>query len=170
MSMTPPPSTNGRFRIRLGLILLFLGLLSFLIGTEPGLFGLDRSPVVGFVQIAVFLVGLAFICLGGYVMMNALWNDRPKTILADIGLRLVSTGYVIAVVSGMADVFGFGSQLSPAIPYYGPRQALGVLIGESVIALGFIFMIPFGAASKATEFPLREEESAIHSDINLIID
>jgi hypothetical protein len=170
MNTTPAPSTNGRFRIRLGLILISVGLLIFLIGTEPGLFGLDRSPVVGFVQIAVFLIGLAFICLGGYVTMNALWNERPKTILADIGLRLVSTGYVIAVVSGMADVFGFGSQLAPEIPYYGPYQALGVLIGEAVIALGFVFMIPFAAESKEPERPTSEGDRPIHSDINLIID
>jgi hypothetical protein len=166
MSTNTAPPTNGRFRIRLGLILVFVGLVIFLIGAEPGLFRLDRSPVVGFVQIAVFLIGLAFICLGGYVIMNALWNDRPTTILADIGLRLVSTGYVIAVVSGMADVFGFGSQLSPEIPYYGPYQALGVLIGEGVIALGFISMIPFGGKKKEAEHRGIDESQTIHSDFN----
>jgi hypothetical protein len=174
MSTPPVPrpngSSNGRFRIRLGLILIALGLLIFLIGAVPGLFSLDGSPVVGFVQIAVFLIGLAFICLGGYVMMNALWDDRPKTILADIGLRLVSTGFVIAVVSGMADIFGFGSQLSPEIPYYGPYQSLGVVIGEAVIAIGFVLMIPYTSESKKPESLFREEEIPIHSESNLIID
>jgi hypothetical protein len=135
---------NGRLRIRLGLALTLLGYLIFMIGAEPVFFGLDRSPVIGFVQITVFLIGLALICLGGYITVNGLWFGHEKTILADIGLRLVSTGLVIAVVSGMADVFGFGSQLSPEIPYYGSMQALGVLIGEIVIALGFILQIPFG--------------------------
>jgi len=167
MSTHPAPPTNGRFRIRLGLILVTVGLVIFLIGAVPGLFSLDRSPVVGFVQIAIFLIGLAFVCLGGYVVMNALWNDRPKTILADIGLRLVSTGYVIAVVSGMADVFGFGSQLSPEIPYYGPYQALGVLIGEGVIALGFISMIPFSGKKKESEKRSSEETHTSHSDLNV---
>lgn len=167
MSTNPSPPTNGRFRIRLGLILVVVGLVIFLIGAVPGLFNLDRSPVVGFVQIAIFLIGLAFICLGGYIIMNALWNDRPKTILADIGLRLVSTGYVIAVVSGMADVFGFGSQLSPEIPYYGPYQALGVLIGEGVIALGFISMIPFSGKEKEAEKRGSEETLTSHNNINV---
>ena len=65
-----------------------------------------------------------------------------RSIPADIGLRLVATGYVIAVFSGMADVFGMGSQSAPLAPYFGPVQALGVLIGEIVIALGFLLLIP----------------------------
>jgi hypothetical protein len=172
MNLRPAPPSNGRFRIRLGFILILVGFLIFLIGAEPDLFGLDRSPVIGFVQIAVFLIGLAFICLGGYVTINGLWGDRPKTILADIGLRLVSTGFVVAVVSGMADVFGFGSQLSPEIPYYGPYQALGVLIGEGVIAVGFILMIPFDAKNKTAEKSTGDEErpGVGHSDVNLIMD
>jgi hypothetical protein len=103
----------------------------------------DRSPVTGFLQIAVFLIGLAMICIGGYMSLISLWNGREKSIAADIGLRLVSTGYVIAVASGMADIFGFGTQPLPNIPYFGWWQALGVMIGEITIALGFILMIPY---------------------------
>jgi hypothetical protein len=168
--MAPALPPNGHFRIRLGLILILVGFLIFLVGAEPGMFSLDRSPVIGFVQIAVFLIGLAFICLGGYITMNGLWRDRQKTILADIGLRLVSTGYVIAVVSGMADIFGFGSQLSPEIPYYGPLQALGVLIGEGIIALGFILMIPFGGLAKEVEKPAADADHVGHGEINVIVE
>lgn len=134
--------TNGRFRVRTGLILVSIGFLTFMLGANPALFHLDRSPVVGFVQIAVFLVGLAIICVGGYICLNGLWNGDPKTIAADIGLRLVSTGYVIAFVSGMADIFGFGSQSFPDLPYFGPWQARGVTLGEAVIAVGFLLLIP----------------------------
>ena len=132
-------------RIRYGMIVVILGLLVFILGTAPGVFGLDRSRVTGFVQITVFLVGLAMICLGGYLTLNALWNGRVKTISADIGYRLVATGYVISVASGMADVFGFGSHGFPNIPYFGPLQAFGVMIGEIVIAVGFVLLIPLPA-------------------------
>jgi hypothetical protein len=135
-------SLKPRQRIRYGLIVVILGLLVFILGTAPGVFGLDRSRVTGFVQITVFLVGLAMICLGGYLTLNALWNGRVKTISADIGYRLVATGYVISVASGMADVFGFGSHGFPNIPYFGPLQAFGVMIGEIVIAVGFVLLIP----------------------------
>ncbi len=144
----PPPifprqRRDPRPRIRLGLILSFMGMLVAILGAEPGLFGMDRSPVTGFVQIAVFLVGLAFICLGGYISLVSLWHGREMTILADIGSRLVSTGYVVAVASGMADVFGFGSEALPGIPEFGIWQQRGVLFGQLIIAVGLLLMIPW---------------------------
>ncbi len=147
-----PASTladTGRFespsqlRIRAGLFITLLGLFVFIVGAKPGWLGLDRSKVVGFVQIAVFLVGLALICFGGYVTLLALWRGKQRSIAADIGLRLVSTGYVITVFAGMADVFGLGSQPLPAIPYFGPWQASGVFIGQVFIAIGFLLLIPY---------------------------
>ncbi|MCU0486055.1 MAG: hypothetical protein MUC85_08095 [Anaerolineales bacterium] len=130
-------------RIRLGSLICLLGLLVFLVGAHPEWFGVDRSPVIGFVQITVFLVGLGMICIGGYLVLAALWNGTPKSIVSDFGLRLISTGFVIALACGMADIFGFGSQTSPLIPYFGFYQMIGVLIGEIVIGAGMIMMIPF---------------------------
>ena len=144
MTKTIPRPANGRFRVRVGLILTFLGFILFLIGAVPGLFGLDRSTIIGLVQIGVFLIGLAAMCIGGYICMNGLWNNVPKTIQADIGLRLVSTGYVISVFAGMADVFGMGTHTLPAVPYFGPVQATGVVLGEIVIGIGFLLLIPYG--------------------------
>jgi hypothetical protein len=139
----PVRKTNGSFRVRIGLGVTIFGFIIYLLGAEPGIFKLDRSPVVGFVQIATFLVGLGFICLGGYISLAALWNGGPKTIASDIGLRLVCTGYVIAVACGMADIFGFGSNKYPTIPVFGIYQQLGVLIGEIVIAVGLLMLIPY---------------------------
>ena len=137
--------TNGisYLRIRFSLIAVAIGLLIFTIGAKPSWFGWDRSPLVGFVQISVFLVGLALICVGGYVGLSALWGNEQRSIIADIGLRLVSTGYVIAVFTGLADVFGMGSQSLPKVPYFGSWQAGGVLIGQVVIAIGFLMVIPY---------------------------
>jgi hypothetical protein len=139
----PVRKTNGRFRIRLGLGVTIFGFIIYMLGAEPGLYGLDRSPVVGFVQIATFLVGLGIICLGGYISLVALWNGAQKSIASDIGLRLVSTGYVIAVACGMADIFGFGSNNYPTIPVFGIYQQIGVFAGEVVIAVGLLLLIPY---------------------------
>jgi multisubunit Na+/H+ antiporter MnhG subunit len=87
-------------------------------------------------------------CVGGYFSLNALWNGTQKTIVADIGLRLVSTGYVVAVASGMADIFGIGSHPFPNVPYFGPWQAVGVMLGEVIIAIGFLMLIPYPFAKK----------------------
>jgi hypothetical protein len=144
MTEAPPVrKTNGSKRIRLGLGVTIFGFIVYLLGAEPGLYGLDRSPVVGFVQIATFLVGLGIICIGGYISLVALWNGEQKSIASDIGLRLVATGYVIAVASGMADIFGFGSNNYPTIPVFGIYQQLGVMAGELVIAIGLLLLIPY---------------------------
>jgi hypothetical protein len=148
----------SRVRIRIGLTITLIGFGIFLLGARPGLFGLDRSPVIGFVQIATFLVGLGIICLGGYISLMALWKDRVPSIAADFGLRFVATGYVIAVFTGMADVFGFGSNPLPEVPYFGAWQASGVVIGELTIAIGFLLLLPFG--QRGSEKVETDEEAA----------
>ncbi len=130
-------------RVRFGLFVSILGMIIFSIGAKPEWFGLDRSPVIGFVQISVFLIGLAVMCLGGYIGLAALWGNEEKTIAADIGLRLIGTGYVLAVFTGMADVFGMSVIDTPQVPFFGPWQAAGVEIGMAVIAIGILMMIPF---------------------------
>jgi len=150
MNDTTPRKSNQNLRIRLGLIVLLAGYLVFLLGINPAIFGVDRSTVFGFVQISVFLVGLAMVCIGGYVILNALWNGRQKSILADIGIRLVATGYVVSVTSGLADIFGLGSHPFPNIPSFGGIQITGVLLGEVTIFLGFILFIPDPRKSKET--------------------
>jgi hypothetical protein len=149
---TPTPTTPRADdaltpRIRMSLIITYLGLFIFAVGAKPSFFGWDRSPVVGFVQIVVFLFGLAFICLGGYLGLHALWWGIERTIVSDIGSRLVATGYVFSVFAGLADIFGMGSHPFPQIPYFGAWQAAGVLIGQGIIALGFLMMIPFRHSS-----------------------
>jgi hypothetical protein len=133
------------------LSITLVGLVVFLVGARPAIFDLDRSPVVGFVQISVFLIGLATISIGGYICLMAFWKNGDRSIPADIGIRLVTTGYLISVFCGMADVFGFGTQLRPRIPFFGPWQAAGVQIGEAIIAIGFLMLIPYQRTKKALE-------------------
>ena len=140
---TPRMDNPSAPRIRVSIAITLIGLMIFTIGAKPDLFGWDRAPVVGFVQIAVFIFGLAIICLGGYIGLLTLWWGYERTIVSEIGARLVGTGYIVAVFAGMADIFGMGSQPFPQVPYFGPWQATGVLIGQGIIALGFLLFIPF---------------------------
>jgi hypothetical protein len=147
---TPKPR-NIKLRINIGIGLTIAGFLVFLLGADPGLVNLNRNPIVGFVQTATFSSGLAILCLGGFIGLKAC--QRPghyQTLAQDVGIRLVATGYLIALVSGMADVFGFGTQAYPALPFFGPWQAAGVIVGEIVIAVGFLLYMPYPSArSKA---------------------
>ncbi len=134
--------TYPKIRIRLGLFMTIFGYFIFLLGARPSIFGLDRSRVIGFVQITVFLIGLALISLGSYLTLNALWPEGKKTIAADIGLRMISTGYVISVFTAMADIFGLGSHRLPDV-FFGPLQARGMEIGMTTIAVGFLLLIRY---------------------------
>lgn len=131
-------------RIRLGFILTLVGVLIFFIGARPEIVGMDRSPVIGFIQIGVMLVGLAFICFGGFWAILSLWHKRSPSIAAEIGMRLISTGFVVAAISGLADIFGLGSHpFAIVVPYFGIWQARGVQIGQGIIALGMLLMFPY---------------------------
>ena len=140
--MTEKSNPIKNHRARFGLIVSVIGFIIFLMGASPELFGLDRSPVIGFVQITVFLIGLAIVCIGGYISLASLWQGKERSIAADIGLRLVATGYEIAATSGLADIFGIGNQPWPEIPTFGLWQSRGVLIGQIVIAVGFLLLLP----------------------------
>jgi hypothetical protein len=130
-------------RVRFSLTCVGIGLLIFVIGAKPDWFGWDRVSSVGFVQIVIFLAGLGLICIGGYIGISALWGREERSILADIGTRLIGTGYVIAVFAGMADVAGMGAQTLPDTPFFGPLQAIGVMVGQVVTAIGFLMFIPY---------------------------
>jgi hypothetical protein len=139
--------TNGsssfpQRRTQFGLAMVIFGYLVFLLGARPGLFHLDRSRVIGFVQISVFLIGLGMIVLGSYLTLNAFWPNGKKTIAADLGSRVISTGYVICVFTAMADIFGLGSHRLPDV-FFGPLQARGVAIGMATIAVGFLLLIRY---------------------------
>jgi len=139
-----PKPRNIKLHINIGIGLTIAGFLVFLLGADPGLVNLDRNPIVGFVQTATFSSGLAILCLGGFIGLKACQSPgHYQTLAQDIGIRLVATGYLIALVSGMSDVFGFGTQSYPAVPFFGPLQAAGVIVGEIVIAVGFLLYLPF---------------------------
>ena len=125
-------------RIQLGLILAVGGFLILMVGTRPDLFLLDRSPVLGFVQVAVMLVGLAAICVGGYICLIGLWKGRSPSIAAELGERIISTGYIIAVFAGLADITLLGQVNTELVATIGANLALG-----SRLFLAIIFLVVF---------------------------
>ncbi len=139
---TSPLLSYSSRRVRIGLIITVVGMFLFVLGARPEWFGLNNSPVIGFVQIAVFEVGLGGICLGGYIALMALWKKMVRTITVDFGGRLIATGFVVALFTGMADLFGIGSQPFPEVTFFGRWQSFGVLVGQAIIALGFLLLIP----------------------------
>lgn len=130
-------------RIQFFLFLDVLGLFLFLLGIHPGLFGLDRSYVIGYLQALVFLSGLGLVVLSSIAIETLLRPPgRPWTIREDIGARLAATGYVFAVVSSAADLIGLGTQPLPQAPHFGVLQSIGLLLGMLIVMVGMILYYP----------------------------
>ena len=137
---------NNTLKLNIGIGLTIAGFLIFIIGASPGIIGLSRNPYVGFAQTATFSFGLGMLCLGGFISLKSCQKaGYVQTLAQDIGIRLVATGYIISLISGMADVFGFGTQSWPFQPFFGPQQAAGVVVGEVVIAIGFLLYLPISS-------------------------
>jgi hypothetical protein len=118
--------------------MVLMGLFVFMIGIQPDLIGMNRSPAVGFIQIGVWLTGLAFLLIGAYAAVRVVRNGRPNSLWADIGLRLIATGYVVAATSSLADFIGLGAHHMPDV-WFGQLQTFGLLLGI-ITCLGGILM------------------------------
>lgn len=131
---------NGRglsLLARLGTAVVGLGFVFFVIGVAPDLINMDVTPGLGLLQIATFLLGISLMTLGAYTYMYATRHRAlPRRLREDIGARLMATGVVIAVSTGLADVIGIGTHFGQQRPYFGPVQAWGVALGVAVIIIG----------------------------------
>jgi hypothetical protein len=146
-------------------------LIVFLIGAVPQWFGLDNSSAVGPVQVGVFSFGLILITYGGTLTLGSLWPPYWRSIAADIGSRLAWTGLVMALASSLADVFGLGTRpLAYTTTFFGYWQARGVVIGQIVIGIGLVLMIPFQRGFPPPPEPEEDEEAEEKPKIEITID
>lgn len=150
-----PPSQLSHRQIRTAsalAVVVLVGSLMFLLGIHPAFFGLDRSPVVGFVQMGVWLTGLAVVLLGAYGAARIVRNGRKHSLRSEIGLRLVASGYVLALAASLADFLGIGSHPLPRV-YFGPIQVAGLVTGIVMSLTGLILYLPRGRREPAGPAP-----------------
>lgn len=144
------------FWIRIWLTVVLVGSILFLLGINPDLFGLDRSPVVGFIQVGVWLLGLALVLIGGYASIRLVRNGRPSSLRAEVGERLVATGYVVASAASLADFIGIGSDTIPELTF-GPLQIFGLSVGLAICFLGLLLYWPWKRKLQKVEETAGEE-------------
>lgn len=132
------PHQQNQFRFGLWSTVIGYGVL--VLGAKPSFFGLDRSPVIGFVQTAVMILGLGLLCLGGYYCNRSFFRRNPESLTSGFGIRIVWTGFIWSMFTGMADVFGIGSHPLPGVPFFGPLQSDGVVVGQCITAVGLVML------------------------------
>jgi hypothetical protein len=127
---------------RLWMTVMLIGLLIFMVGIQPDLIGMNRSSTVGFVQIGVWLTGLAILLVAAYSTVRVIRNGKANSLRADIGIRLIATGYVVAAVGSLADFIGVGAHRMPII-HFGYIQMIGLVTGVLLSMLGVILYMPW---------------------------
>jgi hypothetical protein len=123
------------------LILFVLGTVACFFALGAELLGLDITPGFGIVQMTQLLVGLTFLTMAGFLRVHSFRDrDAPRSLQADIGIRLGATGLVFAYVSGYADLIGIGTHVEPAFlrPFVGPLQLAGIVVGVLMITAGLL--------------------------------
>ncbi len=126
---------------QVGIALAALGGVLALMGLFPGMTGVEPTLGMGVVQVFMILVGYGLIILGGVIYVKFTFYAGVKVnLVQQIGLRLGMTGLLFASLSGMADIFGFGSHLrGPGSDIYlGYLQAFGMIASFMVSGFGVL--------------------------------
>jgi hypothetical protein len=83
--MPAGPLTKRQVRwARRWMTLVILGLFVFAVGINPDLIGMNRSRVIGFIQMGVWLSGLGLLLLGAFLSVRVVRNGRPMSLRAEI--------------------------------------------------------------------------------------
>jgi len=154
----------NRLEIIFSLILAVVGIVLSLISLGAEILGLDLTPGFGMVQMFQLLLGLTLLTIAGYLRIHSLRSrDAPRSLQADVGIRLGATGLVFAYVSGLSDLIGIGTHVVPSFgrPFVGPLQLGGLLVGVIMITIGMLmYMTSRGSRQSSSLESLLKNDKA----------
>ena len=140
--MPSKPLTPRQVRwARRWMTVVLLGFFIFAIGVDPDLIGMNRSQIIGFVQMGVWMTGLTILLLGATATVRVVRNGKPHSLRADVGVRLIATGYVVAATASYADFLSIGSHQMPQV-YFGEVQVMGLALGVITSLMGVVLYWP----------------------------
>lgn len=146
---------------QVGIALCVLGLVLMVMGLFPGLTGLDPAYGIGIVQLFTILIGFSLLIFGALIYVrNSFYPAQTDTLAQQIGVRLALTGLMIATLTGLADLLGFGShvRVEGDDVFLGSLQALGVIGGFLLSSVGVLIYALTGALEP--DAPPDDEEHA----------
>lgn len=132
--------------------LLLLGGLLSVVALGAEFLGLDRTPGFGMLQTFQLLVGITFITVGVYIRLQDFRRGAPRSLQADIGVRLSLTGLVFCYVAGLSDLLRIGTHVMPRFerPFVGPLQVGGMVLGLVVIVVGMVLYYTSSSPEKSS--------------------
>jgi hypothetical protein len=133
--------TAAQLRRSAIIFLSIVGLLLVLGSLLAESLGLGSTPSFGALQMMALLGGATILTLAFYLYLDSLRPDgTPRSLQADVGVRLSATGLVLAYTAGFADLFSIGTHIQPEFvrPYVGPLQVAGLVLGFMAVVAGMI--------------------------------
>ncbi|MCP4428388.1 MAG: hypothetical protein GY803_28200 [Chloroflexi bacterium] len=118
-----------------------LGIILCVMSLAAELLGLDLTPGFGIVQMFQLLVGVTALTFAVFLFLKrSRPNGAPRSLQADIGVRLAATGLIFAYVAGLSDLIGIGTHVQPNFerPFVGPLQLGGLGLGILTIIAGIL--------------------------------
>jgi hypothetical protein len=126
---------------QLGIAIGALGAIITIMGLFPVVTGLPPTAGIGLVQIFTVLIGYTLLIWGALIYVKFTFYSFSHSNLAQqIGTRLALTGLVLAAMTALADVLGFGSHgfVSGSAVFLGKWQAAGIIINFLLSAMGVL--------------------------------
>ena len=124
-----------------GILLGTLGIVLVVMGLFPGLTGFAASAGIGAVQLVTVLAGLSLLICGAFLYVRyAFYARSSANFTQQIAVRLSLTALLFAAMSAVADILGFGSNVSLYAEdiFFGPLQAMGLIGGFLVASVGVL--------------------------------
>jgi len=126
---------------QVGIALGLLGIVITLIGLFPGVIAIPPTPGFGVAQIFIVVIGFVTLISGTLMYVKfTFYAFKKHTLLQQIGIRLAYTGLTFATLAALADVLGFGSNVTLAGEdvLLGPLQLTGSMVNYGVSVLGVL--------------------------------
>lgn len=135
--MSAAQARRIRFNVTVALYIVGIALLIFSVAVDR--LGIDLTPGFGLVQMVELLLGITLLTIAGFITIQSRRRRHvPRSLQADIGVRMAATGLVFAYVAGLSDLLGIGTHVGPEFsrPFVGPLQLIGLIIGILSIVVG----------------------------------
>jgi len=128
-----------QIRFNITVVLYILGTALAFLSLAGDRIGIDITPGFGVIQMVEFLLGLTLLTIAAFLTIQSRRRRNvPRSLQADIGIRLAATGLVFAYVAGFSDLLGIGTHVAPEFerPFVGPLQFGGLVVGILSILVG----------------------------------